>query len=118
MRNSINHKIFQPITIYTSMMISFYLFVNSPIFSIIVLGLIFISAVFMAINVFKEENSSQRFKNTLLELIYCLLVYITMNYVTIYIGNIYSSLLVIIEYVIYLNIINPQLMNRQILTNK
>lgn len=114
---SINNKIFQPITIYTALVISFYLFINSPLFSKIVLVLIFISALFMAINTFKEKNSSQRVKNTLFELMYCVLVYITMKYGSRYIGNVYSSLLVVIEYLIYINIVNPKLMNRQIFTS-
>lgn len=118
MKNSINNKIFQPITFYTAMMICLYLFVNSTLFTTIILILIFLSAVVMAINIFKESNSSQRFKNALIELTYCLMIYLTMNYLSMYIGNIYSSLLAIIECVIYLNFINPKLMNRKIFFNK
>lgn len=114
MKNSINNKIFQPITLYTSMMISLYLFTNSALFTVMFLGLTLLSGIIMAINIFKEKDSSQRFKNALLELMYCTLIYFTLRYVSIYIGNIYSSLLVITEYVIYLNIINPKLMNRKI----
>lgn len=78
MEKSINNKIFLPITLYTSMMISLYLFINSSLFTAIFLGLTFLSVVIMAINIFKEKNTSQRFKNALLELTYCMLVYYTL----------------------------------------
>lgn len=118
MKNSINNKIFQPITFLYSnddlplFICKFNIIYNNNIdFNIL-------SAVVMAINIFKESNSSQRFKNALIELTYCLMIYLTMNYLSMYIGNIYSSLLAIIECVIYLNFINPKLMNRKIFFNK
>lgn len=101
---------------YTAMIISNHLFTKVPIFSFIVTVLIYYNAILMAKNIYEDKISNNRFRNALIELAYCLIILFTINTISDYIGNFYSVILVIIEFLLYIFIINPKFMNRIIVS--
>lgn len=62
----IEHKYFQPITIFTAMIISLFSFEGIKIFSLAVLIVTFSSATIMAINIYKDDKRDKA-KNSLIE---------------------------------------------------
>jgi len=114
----IDQKVFQPIALYTSMVISIILFTNSDIFTFIMYGLLVAAACRMGFNILVIENSSLRFRNSLIELTYCISIYLISMIVNKYMGNIISSLAIILIFTIYILRINPLVMQRHIITKK
>lgn len=114
----IDQKVFQPIALYTSMVISIILFTNSDIFTFIMYGLLVAAACRMGFNILVIENSSLRFRNSLIELTYCISIYLISMIVNKYMGNIISSLAIILIFTIYILRINPLIMQRHIITKK
>lgn len=106
----IEHKYFQPITIFTAMIISLFSFKGIKIFSIAVLIVTFSSATIMAINIYKD-----RAKNSLIEFLYALSIFLIMRYLPQYITYFYSGILVILIYLIYVLYINPKIMDRALI---
>jgi hypothetical protein len=89
-----NQKYFQPITIFTAMLISLFSFRAIKVFSLAVLIATFISAIIMAINIYKDDKHDKA-KNSLIEFLYALSIFLIMRYLPQYITYFYSGILVI-----------------------
>lgn len=109
-----NQKYFQPITIFTAMLISLFSFRAIKVFSLAVLIATFISATIMAINIYKDDKRDKA-KNSLIEFLYALSIFLIMRYLPQYITYFYSGILVILIYLIYVLYINPKIMNRALI---
>ena len=110
----IEHKYFQPITIFTAMIISLFSFKGIKIFSFAVLIVTFSSATIMAINIYKDDKRDKA-KNSLIEFLYALSIFLIMRYLPQYITYFYSGILVILIYLIYVLYINPKIMDRALI---
>lgn len=106
-------KLFRPIAHFTAMTICFHTLKEDKIFSLCLLIIITVSAVRMAINLCHDKQ--HLLKNALIELTYALIINLTMIYLTPLITGFYSGCLVIAESAIYVNIINPKYMNRNLI---
>lgn len=113
MNTIIDNKKFQPIAIFTTMVVSVNAFQGVKIFTIVALLLTLISGIFMAINIYKDKE--QRLKNSIIEFSYVLLIYFTIKYMPTYIRTFYSIFIVIVEYGIYVLYVNPKFMNRKLI---
>lgn len=112
------YSIMLPICTYTAGIILMSIQNDDKLYFLYTVIIVFISAICMAINIWKSEPQ-KRFKNSILELGYCLFLYSLMKLLTPVLGNIISSFLIIITCVIYINKINPIFMGRNLLkTNK
>lgn len=111
MNTIIDHKRFQPIAVFTAMLVSVNVFTGVKVFTIIALAMAIISAILMARNIYRDEN---RIKNFTIEFLYVIIIYLTILYMPIYIKSFYSTVLVIIIYSVYVLYINPKFMNRKL----
>ena len=108
------YSIMLPICTYTAGIILMSIQNDDKLYFLYTVIIVFISAICMAINIWKSEPQ-KRFKNSILELGYCLFLYSLMKLLTPVLGNIISSFLIIITCVIYINKINPIFMGRNLL---
>lgn len=107
------YSIILPICTYTAGIILMSTQSNDKLYFFYTVIIVFISAICMAINIWKSEPQ-KRFKNSILELGYCLFLYSLMRLLT-PLGNIISSFLIIVTCVIYIDKINPIFMGRNLL---
>lgn len=112
MNTIVDNKKFQPIAVFTAMLVSVNVFRGVKVFTFIALAMIFISGMLMALNIYSDKK--HRIKNSVIEFAYVIIVYLTISYMPTYIRSFYSILLVIIEYAIYILYINPKFMNRKL----
>lgn len=112
MNTIIDHKKFQPIAIFTAMLVSVNIFQGVRIFTVISLGMTFLSGFLMAVNICGDKE--YKVKNSIIEFIYVLVIYFTIRCMPVYIRAFYSVLLVIIEFSVYVLYINPNFMNRKL----
>lgn len=110
MNTIIDNRNFQPIAIFTAMLVSVNVFRGVRIFTLIALMMTFLSGLFMSVNIYKERE--HRGKNSIIEFVYVLVVYFTIRYMPGYIRDFYSVVLVVIEFSVYVLYINPKFMNR------
>lgn len=113
MLTQFEQKLCWPIVRFTSMTICFHTLKEDKIFSLCLLLIIFVSAVRMAINIYHDKQ--HLLKNALIELTYVFIVNLTMIYLVPIITGFYSGCLVIVEFVIYVHIINPKYMHRKLI---
>lgn len=112
MNTIVNQKVFQPITIFTVSVVCLNTLKESKIFTAIVLLLAFISAILMVKNIFKDRE--RRKINSVIELVYVLIICSTIIYMSAYVRTFYSVIIVVIEYTLYVLWINPFIMNRKL----
>lgn len=105
-----DNKQFQPITTFTAMLICVHLLKGIKIYTIVLLLIIFVSAGSMCKNLY--DTNEYRIRNFIIEFFYIVCIYLTIKYMPAYIRGFYSTVLVILEYSIYVLYINPKFMNR------
>lgn len=110
-------KVGLPICAYTAFIILLYARTEISGFKIYVSVLILIAAVLMALNILKLSPSKFRMRCAVWELGYCITVYFLMYYLNYMVGNILSSVFVIVGCIIYLKVINPKYLHRNIFPN-
>ena len=113
MNTVVDNKKFQPIAIFTAMLVSLNVFRGVKIFTLIALLMAFLSVLLMAVNIYSDRKN--KIKNSIIELVYVIVVYLTIRYMPVYIRSFYSVVLVIIEFSVYVLYINPKLMNRKLI---
>lgn len=116
--NIIDSKVFHPIALYTSTAICIILFTKSELFTWIMYALLLIAAITMGYNVWVQKENSLKFKNLMFELMYCMGVLFVARILNSYIGNIITSLIIILIFTIYIEKINPIFMKRQLIRSK
>lgn len=112
MNTVVDNKKFQPIAIFTAMLVSVNVFCGVRIFTLIALTMTFLSALLMAVNICSDKE--HKVKNSIIEFVYVIVAYVTIRYMPVYIRAFYSVVLVIIEFSVYVLYINPKFMNRKL----